>query len=195
MIFNFYRSQTFRFDETDLLNTVGLSGEDWLDLCALILQAKDLVKLFIEHGADVNLQTTNSGRTIFHEVIANEISDHDLIERMVTLGALVNLTDVHGTTPFMDLIKNTDVAVKVYDDLNHHQKRVLIDAQNCCGESSLWRAMFHGRLDCSKLLLNENANTSLLARIQESPADSVSIRGIGNITDQNSFINRTLCCI
>ena len=152
----FCRNQTFRFDESDLLNTVGLSGEDWLDLNALIIQAKDLVKLFIEHGADVNLQTTNAGRTIFHEVIANEISDHELIERMVifvqkrsknlisdvfppfsllnyiflliqffqvTLGALVNLTDVHGTTPFMDLIKNTDVAVKVYRDLNHHQKR------------------------------------------------------------------------
>ena len=66
---------------------------------------------------------------------------------MVTLGALVNLTDVHGTTPFMDLIKNTAVAVKVYDDLNHHQKRVLKrDADQvflnqelpaCCQE--LWR--------------------------------------------------------
>ena len=92
----------------------------------------------------------------------------------VTLGALVNLTDVHGTTPFMDLIKNTDVAVKVYRDLNHHQKRVLIDAENCCNETSLWRAMFHGRLDCSEMLINEGANTALAARIQESPADSVS---------------------
>ena len=82
----FCRNQTFRFDESDLLNTVGLSGEDWLDLNALIIQAKDLVKLFIEHGADVNLQTTNAGRTIFHEVIANEISDHELIERMVIFG-------------------------------------------------------------------------------------------------------------
>ena len=90
------------------------------------------------------------------------------------MGALVNLTDVHGTTPFMDLIKNTDVAVKVYRDLNHHQKRVLIDAENCCNETSLWRAMFHGRLDCSEMLINEGANTALAARIQESPADSVS---------------------
>ena len=86
MFFFFCRNQTFRFDESDLLNTVGLSGEDWLDLNALIIQAKDLVKLFIEHGADVNLQTTNAGRTIFHEVIANEISDHELIERMVIFG-------------------------------------------------------------------------------------------------------------
>ena len=90
--FFFLRSQSFRFDGNDLLNTIGLSGEDWLDLNALMLQAKDLVKLFIEHGADVNLQTTNSGRTIFHEVLANEVSDHELIDRMVTLGALVNLT-------------------------------------------------------------------------------------------------------
>ena len=34
--------------------------------------------------------------------------------------------------------------------------------------------MFHGRLDCSEMLINEGANTALAARIQESPADSVS---------------------
>ena len=89
-----------------------------------------------------------------------------------------NFLDVHGTTPFMDLVKNTEEAVKIYESLNHHQKRVLIDAQNCCGETALWRSMFHGRLDCSKLLLEENANTVFCARVQESPADSVSLREI-----------------
>ena len=74
----------------------------------------------------------------------------------------------------MDLVKNTDEAVKIYESLNHHQKRVLIDAQNCCGETALWRSMFHGRMDVSKLLLDENANTVFCARVQESPADSVS---------------------
>ena len=76
----------------------------------------------------------------------------------------------------MDLVKNTDEAVKIYESLNHHQKRVLIDAQNCCGETALWRSMFHGRMDCSKLLLEENANTVFCARVQESPADSVSLK-------------------
>lgn len=38
---------TFRYEESDLLNSIGLSGEDWLDLEALISQAKELVKLFI----------------------------------------------------------------------------------------------------------------------------------------------------
>ena len=127
---------TFRYEESDLLNSIGLCGEDWLDLEDLISQAKELVKLFIgnpitelwirrvvfkirftEHGADINLQTTNSGRTIYHEVIANEVSDFKLIDRMVTLGALVNLTDVHGTTPFMDLVKNTDNAIRIHSDL------------------------------------------------------------------------------
>ena len=78
----------------------------------------------------------------------------------------------------MDLVKNTDEAVKIYESLNHHQKRVLIDAQNCCGETALWRSMFHGRMDVSKLLLDENANTVFCARVQESPADSVSLREI-----------------
>jgi hypothetical protein len=122
------------------LNTIGLSGEEWLDSDALISQTNELVRLFIgnfsyldtcvcviltrnlnsvaEHGADVNLQTTNAGRTIFHEVIATEVTDHHLIERMVTLGALVNLTDVHGTTPFMDLVRNTDRAVQTHSDLS-----------------------------------------------------------------------------
>ena len=38
---------TFRYEESDLLNTIGLRGEDWLDLETLIDQAKELVKLFI----------------------------------------------------------------------------------------------------------------------------------------------------
>ena len=32
---------------SDLMNTIGLSGEDWLDLQTLVAQAKELIKLFI----------------------------------------------------------------------------------------------------------------------------------------------------
>ena len=31
--------------------------------------------------------------------------DPGLVEAMVNVGALVNLTDVHGTTPLMDVIR------------------------------------------------------------------------------------------
>ena len=101
----------------ELNHTIGLSGEDWLDLNALVEQTSELVKLFIDHGGDVNLHTTNAGRTIFHEVMTCEYTDLELVDKMVTLGALVNLTDVHGTTPFMDLIRNTDRAVQTYCDV------------------------------------------------------------------------------
>ena len=58
-----------------------------------------------ERGADVNLQTGDAGRTVFHMVLAADVTDGELIERMVHMGALVNLTDVHGTTPLMDVIR------------------------------------------------------------------------------------------
>ena len=38
---------TFGYEKNDLMNTVGLAGEDWLDLDNLIVQACDLIKLFI----------------------------------------------------------------------------------------------------------------------------------------------------
>ena len=38
---------TFGYERNDLMNTVGLSGEDWLDLGALISQACELIKIFI----------------------------------------------------------------------------------------------------------------------------------------------------
>ena len=63
-----------------------------------------------ERGADVNLQTGDAGRTVFHMVLAADVTDSELIERMVHMGALVNLTDVHGTTPLMDVIR-----CKAYD--------------------------------------------------------------------------------
>ena len=100
--------------------------------------------LFPEHGADINLQTTNSGRTIFHEVIANEVSDFNLIDRMVTLGALVNLTDVHGTTPFMDLIKSTDNALRIHSDLLLRGKvRLVISIVEECSSQCLFSATAH----------------------------------------------------
>ena len=38
---------TFGYERNDLMNTVGLSGEDKLELGALILQASELIKIFI----------------------------------------------------------------------------------------------------------------------------------------------------
>ncbi len=88
-----------------MLDMIGLNGEKRMSPQTVIEQTKELVYFFLDHGADVNLQTADAGRTIFHMVLAAEVTDPELVERMVAMGALVNLTDVHGTTPLMDVIR------------------------------------------------------------------------------------------
>ena len=44
-------------------------------------------------------------------------------------------------------------------------QRILLDAQNCGGESALWRSLYHGLLDCTHLLLHEGALSSTSARV------------------------------
>ena len=46
-------------------------------------------------------------------------------------------------------------------------QRLLLDAQNCSGESALFRAMFIGRASMSALLLDEGAASFSMARVQE----------------------------
>ena len=67
------------------------------------------------------MQTTDAGRTVFHMILAADVLDKELVARMVSLGGLVNLTDVHGTTPLMDVIKckEKDRAAETYHSLNH----------------------------------------------------------------------------
>ncbi len=46
-------------------------------------------------------------------------------------------------------------------------QRLLLDAQNCSGESALFRAMFIGRASMAALLLDEGAASFSMARVQE----------------------------
>lgn len=111
------------FLETDLLDTIGLNDEPKMTPETVISQTKELLGFFLEHGADINLQTTDAGRTVFHMVLAAEVTDKQLIEKMVAMGALVNLTDVHGTTPLMDVIRcKEDRGQNTYKALNEMGK-------------------------------------------------------------------------
>lgn len=180
------RTKYWDYSDSDLLNTIGINGEEKLDSETLISHTRKLIDTFLENGADVNLQTTNASRTIFHELLVAEVTDPELVDRMITLGAHVNLTDVHGTTPFMDLIRFTDRAVQVYSDITTQGKRLLLDAQNCSGESALWRAMFNRRLDCSDVLLLEGARSHTMARVQEATSKQISDRW----NRRNGYIRR-----
>ena len=59
-------------------------------------------------------------------------------------------------------------------------QRLLLDAQNCSGESALWRSMFYGKLSMSHLLLDEGAASFTMARVQEN-----ILRRARVIIDQN----------
>ena len=62
------------YDETDLLDTIGLNGEERMPPSVLIAQVKELLTIFLNVGsADVNLQTTGAGRTVFHLALASEV--------------------------------------------------------------------------------------------------------------------------
>ena len=109
--------------------------------------------------------------------MSNEVSDFDLIYRMVSLGALINLTDVHGTTPLMDVIKNTENATKIHSDLTLFGKRLLIDAQNCTGETAIWRSLFNGRFVNNTVWpVNERTEGSPSISISRKPSISLEIK-------------------
>ena len=150
-------------DFSELLDTIGLNGETGLTSASLIQQTRFLLDIFFAHGADVNLHTTVSSRSIFHSVLCAEVTDPSLIEMMAQKGALINLTDVHGTTPFMDVIRHTDRAIGTYVEMKSLGKQLNLDVQNCSGDCALFRALFCGQLDTASLILNEG-EASIIAR-------------------------------
>ena len=90
---------------------------------------------------------------------------------LIHKGALVNLTDVHGTTPFMDVIRYTDRAFGTYIEIKSLGKHVSLDVQNCSNDCAIFRAIFQGQLDTTTLLLHEGEEIIRqmpLTRVQES---------------------------
>ena len=157
-------------DFSELLDTIGLNGEMGLTSEGLIQQTRFLLDIFFANGADVNLHTTLSSRSIFHSVLCADVTDPSLIEMMAQKGALINLTDVHGTTPFMDVIRYTDRAIGTYVEMKSLGKQLNLDVQNCSGDCALFRALFRGQLDTATLVLNEGEASiiSRETRVQEA---------------------------
>lgn len=55
---------------------------------------------------------------------------------------------------------------------------LLLDAQNCSGESALFRAMFQGKRSITHLLLDEGASSFSMARVQKSYTQSQCFVGL-----------------
>ena len=70
---------------TDLLNLIQGSSKS-VGFCFIRPQVinRSNCSFIAEHGTDVNLQMTSSGRTIFHILTAAGETDLDLVKRMVT---------------------------------------------------------------------------------------------------------------
>ncbi len=78
---------------------------------ACMKNARDLVKMLLEAGADANLSNVATRYPIHY---AAETGNADIISQLVGAGADVNCTDKEGVTPLMLLARNgkTDAALK-----------------------------------------------------------------------------------
>ena len=163
------------FEETELMDTVGLHGEiGGLGPGQITSQARDLLLFCLDNGGDPNLPTTDAARSIFHMTLVASVIDPGLATRMLEKGANVNLADVHNTTPMMDIISLGDQA-RARHWLGLLQP-LMLDIENCSLQSSLWRSVFQGHSLLSQELIEAGAGQSSASRVEmiTSPAPRMS---------------------
>lgn len=80
-------------------SNVRYGDEEWSPLdCAVSLGHTILVKLLIEHGADVNAATSKGETALHRAVIVKRVNS---ISALVRMGATVDVQDQEGATPLM----------------------------------------------------------------------------------------------
>ena len=163
------------FEETELMDTVGLHGEiGGLGPGQITSQARDLLLYCLDNGGDTNLPTTDAARTIFHMTLVAPVIDPGLTIRMLEKGANVNLADVHNTTPIMDIISLGDQA-RARHWLGLLQP-LMLDIENCSLQSGLWRSVFQGHSLLSLDMIAAGAKQSSASRVEmiTRPAPRIS---------------------
>jgi len=166
------------FEETELMDTVGINGEiGGMGPGQITSQARQLLLYCLENGGDTNLPTTDAAKTIYHMAVVAPVTDPALIQRMLELGANVNHADVHNTTPLMDIIMLGDEQRALADlaSLQAAGRSLLLDSQNCSLQSALWRSIFQGHCTLALELLSANANQSCSARVEPLSRPAVRI--------------------
>lgn len=166
------------FEETELMDTVGINGEiGGMGPVQITSQARQLIVYCLENGGDTNLPTTDAAKSIFHMAVVSTVTDKTLIQRMLELGANVNHADVHNTTPLMDIIMLGDEQRALADlaSLQSAGRSLLLDSQNCSLQSALWCSIFQGHCTLAQELLAANANQSCSARVEPLSRPAVRI--------------------
>jgi len=157
------------FEETELMDTVGINGEiGGLGPGQITCQARQLLVYCLESGGDTNLPTTDAAKTIYHMAVVAPVPDPGLLCRMLELGANVNHADVHNTTPLMDIIMLGDQhrAMAGMVSMQAGGRSLLLDSQNCSLQSALWRAIFQGHTSLALQLVRSGASQGCSARVE-----------------------------
>ena len=164
---------TNSFEETELMDTIGLNGEtSELGPAQVTCQARRLLEICLDCGGDPNLPTTDAAKTIFHMALTAPSLDLGLVERLLQTGVNVNIADVHNTTPIMDVINLGDEArsVSSLSVLESSSQAVILQLENCSRQSAVWRAVFQGHRDLARSLESRwpagRGPTSSAARVE-----------------------------
>ena len=134
-------------DNLDQLFTIGINGKIGLSREELLGQTRQLMRLFLDHGLDVNAEVNGTRLTPLHHLTRNSKIDPLMVRLLMERGAFVNLTDVHSTTPFMDAVRYSNNALHFYETACSLDIQLKLDAENCQGNSALGWAFKCGKFD------------------------------------------------
>ncbi len=128
-----------------------------------------LVPLFIDKGADVNMRDSN-GNTALHLVSGNRAENKNAgIKMLLARGADVNATSTMGSTPLHNAVGNAE-ALKLLLNAGAN-----IDAVDIMGRSPLFSAVITNDLAGAEVLLLAGANPNLEDKQGISPySDSLT---------------------
>lgn len=173
------------FFETDelilefLTNTVDLDNTKCLpnleNVKKLIEQTSELIDIFLRYGGDPNVLTTFDHKSLFHWVVEHDV---DLAKRFLeTCRVNVNLSDVHGSTPFMDsiLINTPENSLSLYEAMCDTTEFLDIDTCDCSGETALFRAVFAGAIEIANKLCKDGARFETEVCLSLVPVSTLSV--------------------
>ena len=123
----------------------------------LVQQLSELIDIFLESAGDPNVITTFRRKTLFHWAVEHDLT---LAERfMKTCRVNINLCDVHGTSPVMDLIlcNETHEVLSFYESMEEMAYISDLNCRNCIGETALFRSCFEGAAEIASKLYEDGA--------------------------------------
>jgi ankyrin repeat protein len=143
---------------------------------------KDLVRLLIEYGADVNLAANQHGETPLQ--LAFKARRWEVATALLDNGA--NVQDVVTQLNQMDASERTVLLLSIKDRYigiaqqliqNDPQYQEVVNHVDTAGRSALMRAIMHGNISLAQLLIENGANVNHLGPVGHDALIEASIVG------------------